>query len=749
MDTKWKNRTLFALCAFMLVIGLSGPLVFFDQGSRYLHRDYYRTADFTRQLKQFAFFLNLYELNPISKQQAKSSITITEDEIMSYRGQQAPLADQLNALRSEYEPLIQNAIESKNDKVAGYYKDKLELEQQNLMKLYEDDEYVTALIRKDKEQQVDSYYEYEENSRSEFNYLRDQFDYYFRNVSTGEAHTSLSAQNEYTAVNQLNGDGYSYATEYRTDANHYIYSWIQGFEEADASNVPHRGWIAVPKTSALQESADKYRREQILLFAYCLLSATLLVLCFLRMRKWLVVRTERERLTTNYLRIPVDMRMLLLAASSVLTIALIAQLADRFISFIDAPMVYGGTLLSIIAFATIGMMLTIVQGQLFTNPLSNWRAVREEWTRSLLMRGVIRTKAIFTIALNQVKDSFIYRNTGIRLLVFAFIMIGLGFIEGFSASVVQYGDPSIFLFTPILVIAIIAALLLFNKQIAYLNRVAQAADELVAGRTPSELPLTGNGVVAALASNINALRRGFRTLQNEQAKSERLKTELITNVSHDLRTPLTSIITYVGLLKSEDATAEERTAYVNIIDQKSKRLKTMIDDLFEVSTMASGNAKLTQAKTDLVQLMQQSLAEYKEAMDSSDVQFRISLPEQPIYVLADGQKLWRAFDNLIGNMVKYSLSHTRAYITMQVIEPRRVTITFKNVSKYEIVDHADELFERFKRGDASRHTEGSGLGLAIAKSIVDLHEGQLILETDGDLFKASIILSLQEEAAIA
>lgn len=173
----------------------------------------------------------------------------------------------------------------------------------------------------------------------------------------------------------------------------------------------------------------------------------------------------------------------------------------------------------------------------------------------------------------------------------------------------------------------------------------------------------------------------------------------------------------------------------------------MIDDLFEVSTMASGNAKLLLEQTDLVQLMQQALAEYKEDMDSSNIHFRISLPEEPIYVIADGQKLWRAFDNLIGNMMKYSLVQTRAYITMQLSEQQQeVTITFKNVSKYEISDNAEELFERFKRGDTSRHTEGSGLGLAIAKSIIDLHEGRLTLETDGDLFKAAVVLRVGESA---
>lgn len=728
----------------MLVIGLSGPIAFFDQGSRYLHRDYYRTPDFTHQLDQFASFLSLFELNAISIQEAKSSITIKDNEISEYRNRQSPLSDQLNRLRDEYEPLIQDAIASKNDKLADFYTVKRDREQENLMKLYEDDEYVATLIRKEKEQQIDSYYDEREYSRTEFNNLRDKFDFYFRNSSTGVVHTDLSAQNEHAAVNVLFGDSYSYVTDYRTDVNNPMHSWIQGNELLNTSFVPYRGYIAVPKTSPLLEAAHTYRREQVLLFGYCLLSTVLLVLCLLRMRQMLVVRTDSARLQTNYLRIPVDVRMLLLAVSSVLTITLIAQLADQFISVITSPMADGGSLLFITAFATIGMILTILQGQLITNPFNNWSDAREEWTRSSLMRGVSRARASFALIRNQVKDSFIYQNTGIRLLAFTCIIIGLGFIGGFTASLfVQDGNASFFLLSPMLAIAVIAMLLLYNRQFAYLNRVAQAANELAAGRTPTELPLSGTSVVASLAANINALRRGVKTLQNEQAKSERLKTELITNVSHDLRTPLTSIITYAELLKSEEATVDERAAYIEIIDQKSKRLKTMIDDLFEVSTMASGNAKLVHARTDLVQLMQQALAEYKDVMDSSDVQFRISMPEEPIYILADGQKLWRAFDNLIGNMVKYSMSNTRAYIAMQVSGRQDVMISFKNISKYEIGDNPDELFERFKRGDTSRHTEGSGLGLAIAKSIVDLHDGQLLLETDGDLFKASIILSLE------
>lgn len=750
MGTKWRNRILFALYAFVLAIGLSGPIAFIDQGNRYLHRDYYRTPDFTQQLGRFASFLNLFELNAISKQEAKSSIAITDQDIVDYRNNQGSLTDQLHWLRYQYEPLIQDAIESKNDKVAAYYKDKRDLEQANLMKLYEDDEYATTLIRKMKEQQIDRYYENRELYRAAFMNLQDQFDYYFRNAVTGVVHTNLSAQNEYTAVNQLHGDSYSYITEYRADINNSPHNWIPGHELLDASITPYRGWIAVPNTSPLKEAADRYRQEQLILFAYCLMSTILLFYCLIRFKGTMFQRIADQRWQIHYHKLPIDVRILLLAGTTLLTINQLAGAAEHVLLVLESSILYIAKLLFNLTFVTILMVLFLLQGHALLRRLRSWRDMREEWQRSIWKRCVRRIRAKLRQALNQVRDSFIYRNTGIRLLAFTCIIIAAGFIEGCLAySFVENGNGAFFLLSPFLAIAVIAMLILYIRQFAYLNRVAQAADELVAGRMPSELPQSGNSVVSALAAHINALRRGVKTLQNEQAKSERLKTELITNVSHDLRTPLTSIITYAELLKSEDATEDERAAYVDIIDQKSKRLKTMIDDLFEVSTMASGNAKLIYARTDLVQLMHQALAEYKDVMDSSDVQFRISLPEEPIYTLADGQKLWRAFDNLIGNMVKYSLNNTRAYITMHVSERHNVMISFKNISKYEIGDNPDELFERFKRGDTSRHTEGSGLGLAIAKSIVDLHEGRLTLETDGDLFKATVTLSLESAQAVS
>lgn len=245
------------------------------------------------------------------------------------------------------------------------------------------------------------------------------------------------------------------------------------------------------------------------------------------------------------------------------------------------------------------------------------------------------------------------------------------------------------------------------------------------------------------AQNLNGLREGVRTSLNEQAKSERLKTELITNVSHDLRTPLTSIITYTDLLKNPDITEEERQKYIAILDAKSGRLKTLIEDLFEVSKMASGNIEITKQRIDLAQLLQQAVGEHEEDFAKENLDLRVAINEQPIFAYVDGQKWWRVIDNLIVNARKYSLPGTRIYVTLKV-NHGNAELTVKNVARYELNEEAGELIERFKRADTSRHTEGSGLGLAIAQSIVDLHGGQLDIAVDGDLFKVTVLVRAEK-----
>jgi signal transduction histidine kinase len=281
---------------------------------------------------------------------------------------------------------------------------------------------------------------------------------------------------------------------------------------------------------------------------------------------------------------------------------------------------------------------------------------------------------------------------------------------------------------------------MYFKRMGYLNRVMKQTEDMAAGRLTSAVEVKGKSPIARHAENLNDLRKGVELSIKEQAKSERLKTELITNVSHDLRTPLTSIITYTDLLKNPDLTEEERAKYVGILDQKSAKLKTLIEDLFDVSKMASGNVEIIKRRVDLAQMLQQAAGEHEEDFTAAGLDLRVAIHDQPVYAEVDGQKWWRVVDNLLLNARKYSLEGTRVYVSLRTVSGM-AEFSVKNVAKYELSENVEELTERFKRADTSRHTEGSGLGLAIAQSIVDLHGGQLKIDVDGDLFK--VIVKIQ------
>lgn len=233
------------------------------------------------------------------------------------------------------------------------------------------------------------------------------------------------------------------------------------------------------------------------------------------------------------------------------------------------------------------------------------------------------------------------------------------------------------------------------------------------------------------------IQEGFKKAVNEEVKSQRMKTELISNVSHDLKTPLTSIITYVDLLKGENITEEERKSYIETLDKKSQRLKFLIEDLFEVSRATSGNINLNLVNVDIAELMRQTEIELEDKIQNTNLKIRNNFPGNKILLTLDSQKTFRIFENLLNNVVKYAMKGSRVYIDILDHEDT-VEINIKNMSSDEITFNAFDIVERFERGDKSRNTEGSGLGLAIAKSFVEVQGGNFNIEVDGDLFKVII-----------
>ena len=237
--------------------------------------------------------------------------------------------------------------------------------------------------------------------------------------------------------------------------------------------------------------------------------------------------------------------------------------------------------------------------------------------------------------------------------------------------------------------------------------------------------------------NLNSIGRGMAIAVNERMKSERFKTELITNVSHDLKTPLTSIVTYIDLLQKEDIQYEKAKEYIDTIARQSKKLKKLTEDLIDASKASSGALNVNMERVNISELLRQSSAEYGERMEAVNITPVVNMPEEDIYVRADGRLLWRVVENLLQNICRHGMPGTRAYLEART-ENGRAVVSFKNISQQQLNIPVEELLERFVQGDESRSRGGSGLGLSIAESLTELMKGKLKLSLDGDLFKVEL-----------
>ena len=247
------------------------------------------------------------------------------------------------------------------------------------------------------------------------------------------------------------------------------------------------------------------------------------------------------------------------------------------------------------------------------------------------------------------------------------------------------------------------------------------------------------------ADHLNAIQSGLQTAVEARLQSERLKTELITNVSHDIKTPLTSIVNYVDLLSKTDITDPTALEYVAVLERQAQRLRKLTEDLVEASKAATGNISVHLAPTDLNVLLSQVCGEYEQRLAEKNLQTVFTPAAGSPHILSDGQLLWRVLDNLMGNVCKYAMPGTRVYITAEE-EDGRAGLSIKNISLYPITVSGQELTERFVRGDSSRSTEGSGLGLSIAASLTELQQGTFAIHVDGDLFKATLTFPLSQPA---
>ncbi|MCT4597270.1 MAG: HAMP domain-containing histidine kinase [Vallitalea sp.] len=362
-----------------------------------------------------------------------------------------------------------------------------------------------------------------------------------------------------------------------------------------------------------------------------------------------------------------------------------------------------------------------------------------------IIEGVIKNSLIGKVSIYIVKKINRVYNNMINIDVREkdnrkiFLLIGIHSIVILIITVTDVGLLS-------LALALTYTVIIFKYLFQLINNVRvlnEGSSQLSQGnfdiRVEEEI-----GILTPIAKNINNINSGFRVAVDNATKSQKMKTELISNVSHDLKTPLTSIITYIDLLKSGEINKKTQNEYIDILDKKAKRLNVLIEDLFEASKASSGNIDLQMKEIDVIALFKQTLGELEEKINNSSLIMKISMPEDKIMCLLDGRRTYRVFDNIVSNIVKYSMNKSRVYIDIQQHE-KEVKFIFKNIASYEMNFDASEITERFTRGDKARNTEGSGLGLSIAKSLVELQNGKLSISIDGDLFKLIVSFPTIEE----
>lgn len=369
---------------------------------------------------------------------------------------------------------------------------------------------------------------------------------------------------------------------------------------------------------------------------------------------------------------------------------------------------------------------------------------RTLWSNSLLRSGgraLIKKGKRFSHVCRVI---YAERDITTRVIVAYIMVLAATTITGAMIMVLLFAGNKLVLFFLLLFAAIHGGTLymLLRERIEY-KRIMEGVERISGGELNYKIDEKGmQSDNKRLAVAVNRVGEGLAEAVEKSIKDERMKTDLITNVSHDIKTPLTSIINYVDLLKRERIENEKVQSYIEVLDNKSQRLKNLTDDLVEASKLSSGTVILTMQEIDLVELVNQADGEFSEKFGQKQLQIVPALPEEPVIIEADGRRLWRVLENLYNNVAKYAMEGTRVYVAV-VPEKDAVAFVMKNISASPLNINADELTERFIRGDVSRSTEGSGLGLSIARSLTELMKGSFDIYLDGDLFRVTVAFPMK------
>ncbi|USI65131.1 HAMP domain-containing histidine kinase [Lactococcus petauri] len=687
MATKWKNKFAVRIGLALLLLGVNSLVFTALNAEQYIFNDYFQSKYFKQEVVTLEEALINTQVNP------NLPIKVTAEDIEEYRMSQPDKYSQVSVIKED--PVFLERL--KDAKAAGDKTAIKKLEDQQNKKLNEvekfftDDKYVTEKVKEHKkeliaQQKTDWMPQYKE--------LSSDIHYQVTEINSGKYLDNLSDNKTFATaktlfkgnISQINFDGQN-----RFDGQIIILK---------NSNFNQRASV---------KSFTEMKNLTIGLLCMSILSFAAFLVYWKKTEKGEDILLEKVQ---SWDKIALDGQIFLALILFLLYLSLTRE-ASLTWSFLPLLQKFCWTFLVLYLFA-------IVSWGIYHKAQE-----RENWQQTYLARSIRLLKDAADNFSTGSKAWFIFWSMGAAVVGFLLAMM--------------WGGQGIILYLFVLVIYLLLISIYLLRRLVMFNQTVKIIEEIAQGKNAEVLNVKPKGktVFRKVSENLKTINEEVKTSKSQQVKSERLKTELITNVSHDLRTPLTSIITSVDLLRNADLSQEEKNKYVAVIDQKSKRLKVLIDDLFEVSKMASGNIDLKKSRIDLVQLLDQSLAELSEKIEDSSLKF-VTQTDKELLALVDGDKMWRVFENLIHNILKYSMENTRVYISGHKSENGTIELVFKNISREELGENSQELSQRFKRGDLSRNTTGSGLGLAIAQSIVEAHEGHFLLETDGDLFKVTL-----------
>lgn len=563
-------------------------------------------------------------------------------------------------------------------------------------------------------EEMEQYLQLSEKFKSENTNIK----YTVENLKTGQVYTNISSdkEKENSARLLFQGDSYFLDTDIPLDYN-MSYDVIRNIRESlhDAENYKLSVWIdrSFPIKDELWGGNQFYKKWSFFIKTFPL-GLVLITLAFLASAAALCMaagkQMVREKSITWHLdRVPVEMILI--------------------------PMGFLIYLAAMIAKDGLGRILPPPQATLRVIGLIGMYSVF-----LICMLSLVRRRKQRTLSGNSILCQ-VFRNYKSGLITGRRAVLAAALFAAYVLAVIIGSGMGPAGITGVIFLNLYVGGIII-REVAVRTQLQEGTRKIAEGDFTYKIPLDElDNIHLSLAENINQIGDNLEHAVQESVRNERRKTDLITNVSHDLKTPLTSIISYVNLLKRENSSNPKIEEYVEILEKKTERLKVLMDDLVAVSRINSGNFPIQNKRLDFREFIQQVQGEFYEQFDRQKLQMVNSIPDYKVYIYGDGRALWRVMENLYGNIVKYAMPGSRVYADMKVADDR-VFFDLKNISNQSLNIDADELMERFTQGDESRSTEGSGLGLSIARNLVVLMGGTFDIYLDGDLFKASISFPL-------